>query len=196
MIRAIFVRHGQSTANIGLPTENFALVPLTELGHEQARAVAELWDFTPSRIFVSPFLRAQQTAVPTIARFPNVSTEDWDIYEFTLWDPAHWTSGEPRDQMEKVALYWSGADPELRYGSGAESFSMLLQRARSTLRQLESLHVDAPVLLFTHGHFIQAVRQVVLHPDWQDFLAFDEARWVQNTQRVTAEFDGISWKID
>jgi broad specificity phosphatase PhoE len=202
LIRAIFVRHGQSTANIGLPTEDFALVPLTELGHEQAKAVAAQWDVTPSRIFVSPFLRTQQTAAPTLKRFADVPTESWDIYEFTLWDPAFWTGGEPRDQMEKVALYWSTADPDLRYGGGAESFSMMLERARTTLHKLEKLDVDASVVLFSHGHFIQAVRQVILHPEWtdkqmmQDFLAFDEAQWVQNTQRVTAEFDGMSWKID
>jgi broad specificity phosphatase PhoE len=202
VIRAIFVRHGQSTANIGLPTEDFALVPLTELGQSQAKAVAEQWEFTPSRIFVSPFLRTQQTAEPTRARFPGVPTENWEIYEFTLWDPAHWSGGEPKDQMEKVSLYWSRADPELRYGGGAESFSMMLERARATLRKLEKLEVDAPVVLFTHGHFIQAVRMVILHPEWtdrqmmQEFLAFDEAQWVQNTQRVTAEFDGMSWKID
>jgi broad specificity phosphatase PhoE len=199
--RAIFVRHGQSAANIGLPTADFAQVPLTELGFEQADAVAALWDFTPSRIFVSPYLRAQQTAAPTIARFPSVPVENWDIYEFTFWDPAYWTGGEPRDQMEKVSLYWSRADPELRYG-GAESFSMMMQRARTTLRRLEAFVMGAPVLLFSHGHFIQAVRLVVLHPEWTDrekmqqFLAFDEAHWVQNTQRVTADFDGMSWKID
>jgi broad specificity phosphatase PhoE len=207
MMRVLFIRHGQSTANIGEPTKDFALVPLTDLGQEQAKELAEGWKFTPSLIVVSPFLRTQQTAAPTIKRFPDVPVATWPIHEFTLWDPVHWTGGEPKDLMHEVDHYWTAADAELRYGAaaaseGAESFAMLLERAQAALKQLEGLGLPSPVMIFTHGHFIQALRLTVLHPDWtavqkmQVFRAFDEARWVQNTQVITAEFDGTLWHMD
>lgn len=202
MKRAIFIRHGQSTANVGLPTKNFAQVPLTDLGWEQARAVAERWEFVPELIAASPFLRTQQTAQPTIERFPAVPVETWPVYEFTFWDPAHWSGGEPKDMMHEVDRYWNAADPEERFGGGAESFAMLLARAGETLERLQATRSEAPVLVFTHGHFIQALRLTVLHPEWsahekmKHFRAFDDARWVQNTELVPAEFDGTRWKMD
>jgi hypothetical protein len=58
------------------------------------------------------------------------------------------------------------------------------------------------VILFTHGHFIQAVRNVILYPQWSDhqvmqnFLAFDEAQKVLNTQSVIADFDGRMWRLE
>jgi len=42
----------------------------------------------------------------------------------------------------------------------------------------------------------------VLYPEWtdrqkmQEFMAFDDAQWVNNTQRVSAEFDGKLWRMD
>ena len=202
MTKAIFIRHGQSTANIGLPTKDFALVPLTELGWEQARALAERWEFSPSLIAASPFLRTQQTAQPTIARFPAVPVETWPVYEFTFWDPAHWSGSEPKDMMHEVDRYWNAADPDERFGGGAESFAMMLARAEDTFARLQALDVEAPVLVFTHGHFIQALRLTVLHAGWsahkkmEMFREFDDKRWVTNTELVPAEFDGTRWKMD
>lgn len=45
-MRAIFIRHGESTGNAGVPCHDFAAIELTELGHEQAHAVAASWNGT------------------------------------------------------------------------------------------------------------------------------------------------------
>jgi hypothetical protein len=82
-MQAIFIRHGQSTGNAGIPCHDLALLELTELGHKQAREVAASWTETPSLIVTSPYLRTHQTAAPTIERFPNVPVEVWPIQEFT-----------------------------------------------------------------------------------------------------------------
>jgi broad specificity phosphatase PhoE len=207
MTQAIFVRHGQSTANVGEPTKDFAKVPLTPLGEQQAAALADQWQETPPLIAVSPFLRAQQTAQPTAARFADVPVETWPIYEFTFWDPQFWKGGEPRDLMHHVDRYWRDGDPNARYGSGpgsegAESFAMMLARAEETFARLEAIKSEVPVLLFTHGHFIQALRLTAWHPEWsasekmQAFLSLDAERWVENTQKIPATFDGTRWKMD
>ena len=78
-MRATFIRHGQSTGNAGLPSPDLASIALTELGHAQAHAVAAAWIETPALIVTSPYLRTQQTAAPTIARFPDVPVEVWPI---------------------------------------------------------------------------------------------------------------------
>jgi broad specificity phosphatase PhoE len=200
-MQAVFVRHGQSTANAGEWNQPFATIALTPMGWEQARALAETWTFTPSRIVLSPFLRARQTAEPTMERFPDVPVETWDIYEFTHWDMAHWAGSAPEMEPEEVAKFFRVADPGFRRG-GAETFAEFLGRAETTLDRLAGMQVEAPVVLFTHGHFMQAVRQTVMFPEWtaeqkmQAFRQFDEAYKVKNVQKVWAEFNGRAWTID
>ncbi len=198
---AIFVRHGQSTANAGNWNQPFAQIELTPLGQRQAEALAQQWNVTPSLIVVSPFVRTQQTAAPTIARFPKVPVETWPIQEFTYWDIAHWDGSSPEVEVEDVARFWRIGDPHHRRGA-SETFGELLDRAGAALQRLEALQLEAPVLLFSHGHFIQAVRHVVMFPHWTaeekmlGFKAFDDRTKVKNVQLVTANFDGSAWTID
>lgn len=85
-MRAIFIRHGQSTGNAGVPCHDLGAIELTELGQEQARDVAASWTQAPALIVTSPYTRTRQTAAPTIARFPGVPVEVWPIEEFTSHD--------------------------------------------------------------------------------------------------------------
>lgn len=197
---AIFIRHGQSLANIGQWRGGFAEVPLTPLGEEQAQVLADSWDVTPCRIMVSPYLRTRQTAAPTIARFPDVPVEYWDIHEFTYWNPAFWGESRPEDDIEEVARYWRVADPDYRHGAevdGArgETFRELLQRTEDTLKNLEAIDCDAPIFLFTHGHFMQALRHTLKWPHWSpaekmaNFHAYDEQYRVLNTELMRVEWD-------
>src|SRR3546814_16410028 len=71
-MRAIFIRHGQSTGNAGVPCDDLGAIELTELGQEQAREVAASWTQAPALIVPSPSTRTRQTAAPTIATFPGV----------------------------------------------------------------------------------------------------------------------------
>jgi broad specificity phosphatase PhoE len=198
---AILIRHGQSAANVGLWRGDFAEIPLTELGWEQARSLAARWDFVPSKIVMSPFLRARQTAEPTIAQFPEVPVETWPIHEFTYWDMANWSGSMPEVEQEEVARFWRMADPTYSHGGTAESFGELLGRARETLFRLQRMDVDGPVLLFTHGHFMQALRHDLNHPGWSDeqkmatFREIDERFKVLNTERITLKFDESRWRL-
>ena len=65
---------------------------LTEKGWQQARGVATNWTETPDLIVTSPYLHAQQTAQPTIERFPGVAVEVWPIIRpnISVWsDVSH-----------------------------------------------------------------------------------------------------------
>ena len=70
VVRVWLIRHGQSESNAGLPSADWQGIPLTELGHQQAERIAEVFADPPQLIVSSPYLRAQQTAQPTIARYP------------------------------------------------------------------------------------------------------------------------------
>jgi len=159
-MRAIFIRHGQSTGNAGIPCHDLALLELTELGWQQSREVAASWTETPDLIVTSPFLRTQQTAAAT--RFPNVPVEVWPIQEFTYLQPSRWNGTLSSERMPHIERYWAAADPEFSDGEDAESFRALLERAKAALHRLEVLPAESIVYVFSHGQFIQAVRSLVV----------------------------------
>ena len=53
-MRVVFIRHGQSTGNAGLPSPDLAAIALTELGWQQARQVAAAWVEAPTLLVTSP----------------------------------------------------------------------------------------------------------------------------------------------
>jgi len=197
--RATFIRHGESMANIGQWDGGFAEIPLTNLGERQSEILAGKWDFTPDLIVVSPYLRTQQTAAPTIARFPDVPVETWPIHEFTFWDPAYWDAG-PDDTFEMVERFWRKADPDYRHAKETETFRDLLGRTEAALARLAA-RPEKRVLLFTHGHFMQALRHTLFYPEWTphekmaNFRAYDDVHRVRNTETMNVELANGEWRF-
>jgi broad specificity phosphatase PhoE len=165
-MRVIFIRHGESTGNAGVPCNDLATIALTERGHEQAREVAASWTQAPALIVTSPYTRTQQTAAPTIARFPGVPVEVWPIEEFTYLQPARWNGTRSAERMPHLERYWSAADPDYCDGEGAESFATLLRRCKTGLDRLAAMPAGSLVYVFGHGQFIQAARRSSPTPIW------------------------------
>ncbi len=161
-MRATFIRHGQSTGNAGIPSNDLASIELTDLGWQQARAVATEWREPPALIVTSPYLRTRQTAAPTIERFPDAPVAVWPIEEFTYLQPARWNGTRSAERMPHLIRYWTEADSDYCDGDGAESFAGLLGRAEAALARLAALPSDGPVYVFSHGQFIQALRSIVV----------------------------------
>ena len=164
-MRSVFIRHGQSTGNAGIPSIDLALLELTSLGWQQAGEVAASWPKRPTLIVTSPYFRTQQTAAPTIERFPDVPVEVWPIQEFTYLKPSRWNGTRSEERMPHIVRYWQQADTEFCDCEGAESFSGLLGRAKAALERLQSLSPESLVYVFSHGQFIQAVRSLVIDAD-------------------------------
>src|SRR4051812_10300776 len=78
-----FIRHAQSRANAGHISPDLTQTPLSEVGQQQAEHLAGAFTRQPDLIITSPYLRTQQTAQPTIARFPSARREEWKVQEFT-----------------------------------------------------------------------------------------------------------------
>src|SRR5947199_2089152 len=78
-----FIRHAESEANAGLSTTDPMHIALTPKGQRQAQQIAQFFPRPPSLIIASHYIRTQQTAEPTCARFPWVPREIWPVHEFT-----------------------------------------------------------------------------------------------------------------
>jgi 2,3-bisphosphoglycerate-dependent phosphoglycerate mutase len=199
--RIFLVRHGQSVANAGGVPADHITNPLTELGHAQAKALAERLDCTPTLFLHSPFLRTRQTAEPTLQRFPDVPVEEWPIHEFTYLEPTRHNGTSEAQQMPHILKYWENLDPSYLDGPGAETFTQFLDRARSAIQHLAQIAPGGCVVIFTHGFMMQAIRLLLLFPDAADaelmrnFRRFHSNHFIENTEVLEFEVCGGRIKL-
>lgn len=149
------IRHAESEANAGLPSETPAGIPLTARGHEQARQLARRFFRAPDLIVVSPFLRTQQTAAPLMEKFLRTPVEQWPVQEFTYLNPGLYRGTTEAQRGDFAREYWLRCDPQWNDGGGAESFAALIARIDELERRLRKL--DNCTVIFTHGYFIKAL---------------------------------------
>ncbi len=154
-IRVFLIRHGESESNAGLPSDTEGSSPLTARGRTQAEQLARVIADMPALIVTSPYLRARQTAEPTISRFPAAARQEWPVQEFTYLGDLYGCSSTAVDRRPHVQAYWDRADPG-GGSDGAESFTDLLRRSSDCLSRL-SAQTSGPVVVFTHGFFMRAV---------------------------------------
>ena len=93
MTKMIFVRHGQSEANLLTIFAGHTDIPLTDLGRHQAENTAQfLKDYSIDAVYASDLLRAMQTAEPTArmhgleiipdVRLREIYAGDWEGVTF------------------------------------------------------------------------------------------------------------------
>ena len=201
MLTVKFVRHGESAANAGNVSSDPALIPLTDRGWVQAQDVADSFEVAPDLIVTSPFERTQDTALPTIKRFPGVQVEVWPIEEFTYLSPGRCAETTAIQRRPWVESYWMSADPEVTDGLGTESFARLIQRARESLRRMHGM--VGTIAVFGHGQFIQAVRWLIAEsPErinseaMRAFRRFDLENVIVNCQVITIHHNSQRWIFD
>ena len=149
------IRHGQSTANAGLPSADYEEVPLTALGRRQARELARRVERQPDLLIVSPFLRAKETAGPIRERWPGSLCEVWPIQELTYLSPERCRGTTPEIRRPWIEAYWRRCDPDYLDGPDAESFAAFMTRLRDFHRRLSA--VDGGfVVAVGHGQFFRA----------------------------------------
>lgn len=198
-MRVIFIRHGESTGNAGVPCFDLSKLELTAIGHEQATRTAAGWGQAPTLIAMSPYLRTHLTAQPTIDRFPHVPVEILPMEEFTYLEPSRWNGTSRIERLPHIERYWQTANPAYRDGPGAESFDTLLSRVERTLARLQEMPPDTLVYAFSHGQFIQAVRVSLLYPDWTSqqkmahFWPFNTKYPFLNTEQLEVRWTDGRW---
>lgn len=156
-----FIRHGESVSNANLPTTHPAASELTEKGHREAAYVAQAFTRKPDLIVVSPYIRAGQTAVPTIERFDPIKVVEWPIYEFSYLHPERYNGTTGHERWPEARAYWERLDPLEKEGNAGESFAELLAR----VQVMEEKLWQAPeqfIVVFSHGLFLRAFLWMIL----------------------------------
>jgi probable phosphoglycerate mutase len=138
MTTVLLVRHGESLSNLGLATTATAAVSISFEGVKQAEEVAQQLKVhpKPDLIVHSPYLRAKQTAQPTIKAFPYIPVEQWPVQEFTYlssWRDELTTIEQRRPVVE---VYWELSDPNLIDGPECESFKGFIDRVRDIKKRV------------------------------------------------------------
>lgn len=147
------VRHGQSCSNATGVYEK-AESPLTELGVQQAHAVAKRFtNMSVDIVLSSDMVRAQQTA-HIIAEHIGVGTGIiQDAHEQMRPDQMYYKpKSDPLVRTTEQSM-WEA----LRSGTdipGAETFAQLKKRAQSVKEALEE-HPAKHIVLASHGNFIK-----------------------------------------
>ena len=185
-IRLVLIRHGESAGNVGLRTSDHRKIPLTERGEKQAENLAKAWEMTPDFIYVSPFQRAIDTALPTIGRFPMAKVRtSTDLQEFTYLSPATCVNTTKEERRPRVDAYWARLDPKYVDGADAENFSELANRTHHFLEEVRSLPKFSTMFAFSHMMCITCIRTWLDHPDWsilERMKAFRMYPFIQNTE--------------
>lgn len=200
-MRVIFVRHGESTGNAGMPSFDLSKLELTSLGRDQAVSVAASWGRAPTLIALSPYLRTHLTAQPSIDRFPHVPVQVLPMEEFTYLEPSRWNGTSRTERLPYIESYWQTADPTYQDGPGAESFDALLGRVDRTLTWFQQLPADSLVYAFSHGQFMQAIRVSLLNPKWTSqqkmahFWPFNGRHPVLNIERLEVHYIDACWTM-
>ena len=193
------IRHGESSGNVARDkaesedleridiAERDVDVPLSELGERQAEALGK-WiadqpeDERPTVLWVSPYVRAQQTAQIALKAagldLPSVVDERLREREFGVLD------GLTRKGI--TALFPDESERRARIGKfyhrppGGESWSDVLLRLRTCIEEMRRDCEGERVLLVAHQVVVLLVRCVVERMTEEEILAVDRQGDVAN----------------
>jgi probable phosphoglycerate mutase len=206
--RLILIRHGESAGNVARDkaeaeqleridiAERDVDVPLSEAGEEQAAAlgrwIAELpEDERPTVLWVSPYLRAQQTAEIALKTaglsIPAVIDERLREREFGVLDLL--------TRRGIIAQFPDEAERRKRLGKfyhrppGGESWSDVLLRLRAALDDVRRDCAGERVLLVAHQVVVLLARYVIERMTEEEILAIDALGDVANCSVTSYKLD-------
>lgn len=146
------------------------LIPLTDLGRRQAaeaglalRAKFGVFD----RIYVSPYLRAQDTlhgilgAYSTSERRGIEVAEDLLLRERDTGYGHDMTEGEAAAAFPWLQAYWRSAGPLYAQPPGGESLAQVVVRVGQFYERLLREAADARVLIVAHGGSLRCLRFLI-----------------------------------
>ena len=126
------------------------LIPLTDVGFQQARALADRLDLAASHVIVSNLLRTQQTAAPYCARYGIVPEVQPLLREMNVLD-IELIRGLTGEERRPIGIaYWDESDPNSRKGKNAETFAEFGRRV-DAFRQNLLPALTHNTICFGHG---------------------------------------------
>lgn len=149
-MKLLLVRHGETASNIERKLDTaMPGPPLTELGHKQARELADtLGAEDLVAVYASIGLRAQQTALPTAERFGLPVQVLEGIEEIQVGSLEGRNDTEAYKTYLETVIRWAEGDLGVAFPDGGESGQQVLDRF---LRAISSIRQDGTVMVVTHG---------------------------------------------
>ena len=209
------VRHGESTANVlateaqraGLEaiavTHRDADVPLSDAGMQQAEALGN-WlasaDGAPDAVWSSPYLRARQTVSIALQvsglEHPILVDERLRDRELGILDALTSHGVDVRLPDEAARRRWLG---KFYYRPpGGESWTDVVLRVRSFLRDVDSASGDGPIFIAAHDAVVMVFLYICLGWSEQELLEFIGSNTVLNASvtRLSREPGSSRWTLD
>lgn len=157
--RFCVVRHGETAWNVERRIQGQLDVPLSAVGHAQARAVANSLvqeDF--AAIYASDLSRARQTAEATahLRRQPLELRRELRERHYGLFQGLTYEEARLRHPAEFARH--QRRDPDLALGEG-ESLRQLAGRIVACFEALAAAHRGGQVLAFTHGGVLDVLHR-------------------------------------
>lgn len=159
--RLCIVRHGETDWNAGKRIQGQIDIPLSSLGHAQARATGNaLKNEGFAAIYSSDLLRAKQTAEATAHIAPHFSQVPVRLHSglrerhFGLLQGLTYEEAMARHPL--AYAQHRGRNPHF-VPAGGESLLDLAARLAETFDEIVRAHAGESVLLFTHGGVLDIV---------------------------------------
>ena len=158
MTRLIFIRHGQSEANLQNRFAGHTDVPLTELGKAQAERAAEyiVKHEKIDKIYSSDLRRAHDTALP-VSKLTNIPiTDTRELREICagVWEGR--LVSEIATEYEKEFYTWRNDFSNARL-PGGESVEDVYNRVVPFVKRIASENNGLTLLLASHASPIRAI---------------------------------------
>lgn len=166
MVRFVIIRHGFSVTNLERRFTGQNNVPLTQLGHSQAREVAQYvaGNYNIDAIFSSDLCRAYDTILPLAEAldmpitknpaFREVNVGTWQGILVADMEKAH---------PEKMEAYRN--DPQNFVFDGGESHAMAGKRALAALEEIARENDGKTIAVATHGGVIKMIIATLMGVD-------------------------------
>ncbi len=201
MKQIYLIRHAQSAANAGKYSDTVthanADIPITELGQKQAEILANwLAEHVENvkEIFISPYLRTQQPAMPYAQMMQMSPTVLPDLHEFNYLSFAHIDGKAFAELRELSEQYWVRNDVDFRDGDDCDSFASFFNQI-SRIRQYFAEKEDGVYVVYGHGFWIgvllwQLIGRFSGELNMQKFREFELLVRPNNTDVYLWQFDG------
>jgi len=169
-------RHGQDEDNAAGILNGHRNQPLTELGKEQARTVAnKIHDHQIyfDAVYASPLQRASETASIIVGSLAVIEMDDLKERDFGVLTGTRIT--EIKERCQPQDLLSTDTVTYFLSPQGAETFPDLLARAKRVLDTVIQLHANPSkstknILLVTHGDLGKMLYAAYYNLDWKDVL--------------------------
>ncbi|MBI3825826.1 MAG: histidine phosphatase family protein [Candidatus Rokubacteria bacterium] len=151
-LRLLVIRHGSTDSNRERRFTGWRDVPLSDVGRQEAEAVARALAGQPvAAVYASPLQRARVTAEIVAAAHRLTVTPLPDFREMSFGDWEGLTVSEVQACFPEDFARWRGTAPQQVLRPGGESMAEVAKRVGRGLAEIRAGHPEQTVVLVTHA---------------------------------------------